>query len=93
MTPRSVWRVAASGAAALATALALACAVPAASAASTDYQAEDATISQGVVESNHAGRGTLPSATSGRTPPPSPGPRPPTTPAWSATRSTAAATC
>ncbi|WHT22074.1 PQQ-dependent sugar dehydrogenase [Crossiella sp. CA-258035] len=30
-------------------------AAPAASAAPTDYQAEDATISQGVVESNHAG--------------------------------------
>ncbi|WP_202868717.1 PQQ-dependent sugar dehydrogenase [Kribbella antibiotica] len=43
------------GASALATALALLAAPPTATAAPTDYQAEDATISQGVVESNHAG--------------------------------------
>ena len=38
-------------------------------------------------------RRTLPSATSSRTPPPSPGLPRPTTSAWSGTRSTAAATC
>ncbi|GAA0589957.1 carbohydrate-binding protein [Kribbella sandramycini] len=56
MTPRSLRRAAVSAATALAAALALvAAAPPSATAAPTDYQAEDATISQGVVESNHAG--------------------------------------
>ncbi len=55
MTPRTLRRRLVSGAAALVTALALTSAPPIATAAPTDYQAEDATISQGVVESNHAG--------------------------------------
>ncbi|HET6299686.1 MAG TPA: fibronectin type III domain-containing protein, partial [Kribbella sp.] len=55
MTRRSVWRAALSGMAAIAVTLALAPLAPSADAAPTDYQAEDATISQGLVESNHAG--------------------------------------
>ncbi|MFK4086449.1 PQQ-dependent sugar dehydrogenase [Kribbella sp. NPDC020789] len=55
MTSRTLRRRLGSSAAALATALALTSAPPPATAASTDYQAETATISQGVVESNHAG--------------------------------------
>ena len=43
------------GLAAVAVTLALAPLAPTATAAPTDYQAEDATISQGLVESNHAG--------------------------------------
>ncbi len=56
MSPHAVWRAVISGSAVLAVVLALApAAQQTATAASTDYQAEDATISQGVVESNHAG--------------------------------------
>src|SRR5690242_20985333 len=55
MKPRRFRRSLIAGASALATALALLAAPPTATAAPTDYQAEDATISQGVVESNHAG--------------------------------------
>ncbi|MFI5728508.1 PQQ-dependent sugar dehydrogenase [Kribbella sp. NPDC051587] len=55
MTPRTLRRRLVSSAAALAAALALTSAPPTATAAPTDYQAESATISQGVVESNHAG--------------------------------------
>jgi glucose/arabinose dehydrogenase len=55
MTRRSLRRALLSGLSAVAVTLALAPLTPAASAAATDYQAENATISQGVVESNHAG--------------------------------------
>jgi glucose/arabinose dehydrogenase len=55
MTRRSLRLALLSGLSAVAVMLALAPLTPFASAASTDYQAEDATISQGVVESNHAG--------------------------------------
>ncbi|WP_328998182.1 PQQ-dependent sugar dehydrogenase [Kribbella sp. NBC_00709] len=50
MRPRSIWAVTALAVATLGLS-----APPSAIAAATDYQAEDATISQGVVESNHAG--------------------------------------
>ncbi|MFI5693467.1 PQQ-dependent sugar dehydrogenase [Kribbella sp. NPDC051586] len=50
MRPRSIWAVTALAVATLGLS-----AAPSATAASTDYQAEVATISQGVVESNHAG--------------------------------------
>ncbi|GAA0944866.1 PQQ-dependent sugar dehydrogenase [Kribbella koreensis] len=55
MTRRSFRRALLSGLSAVAVTLALAPLTPSATAASTDYQAENATISQGVVESNHAG--------------------------------------
>ncbi|WP_405057263.1 PQQ-dependent sugar dehydrogenase [Kribbella sp. NBC_01505] len=55
MTPRTLRRRLVSSAAAFAVALTLTSAPPSATAAPTDYQAETATISQGVVESNHAG--------------------------------------
>jgi len=50
MRPRLIWTVTALAVATLGLS-----APPSATAASTDYQAEDAAISQGVVESNHAG--------------------------------------
>ncbi|WUJ68220.1 PQQ-dependent sugar dehydrogenase [Kribbella soli] len=50
MRPRLIWAVTALAVATLGLS-----AAPSATAASTDYQAEDAAISQGVVESNHAG--------------------------------------
>jgi glucose/arabinose dehydrogenase len=50
MRPRSIWTVTALAVATLGLS-----APPSAAAAATDYQAEDATISQGVVESNHTG--------------------------------------
>ncbi|GAA3560470.1 PQQ-dependent sugar dehydrogenase [Kribbella ginsengisoli] len=55
MTRRSFRRALLSGLSAVAVTLALAPLTQSATAASTDYQAENATISQGVVESNHAG--------------------------------------
>jgi glucose/arabinose dehydrogenase len=55
MTRRSFRRALLSGLSAVAVTLALAPLTPPATAAATDYQAEAATISQGVVESNHAG--------------------------------------
>jgi glucose/arabinose dehydrogenase len=55
MTRRPLRHALLSALAAVAVTLALAPLTPAATAAPTDYQAEDATISQGVVESNHAG--------------------------------------